>query len=78
MGQGVAPLQLSLDNLGSRLGAAQSMTVRNAAVNATINVNVTLDTDQITTAQRTRSSNATATSPVLQMTAFNPKWGTQG
>jgi hypothetical protein len=78
LGQGVAPLQLSLDNLGSRLGAAQSMTVRNAAVNATINVNVTLDTDQITTAQRTRSSNATATSPVLQMTAFNPRWGTQG
>lgn len=78
LGQGVAPLQLSLDNLGSSLGAAQSMTVRNAAVNATINVNVTLDTDQITTAQRTRSSNATATSPVLQMTAFNPKWGTQG
>lgn len=72
------PLQVSLDNLGSSLGAAQSMTVRNAAVNATINVNVTLDTDQITTAQRTRSSNATATSPVLQMTAFNPRWNTQG
>ena len=71
-------INVSLRQAEVGLGGRQTLAVRNAAVNATINVNVTLDTDQITTAQRTRSSNATATSPVLQMTAFNPGWNTQG
>ena len=55
------PLQVSLDNLGSRLGAAQSMTVRNAAVNATINVQVSIEAQQLVASLKTHANRTTQT-----------------
>lgn len=75
LGQGTQPLQVTLNALGDRLGGVQTATIRNAAVNATINVEVKMSAADIVTAMKTQTERTNATSPTparLAATAFNP------
>jgi len=56
LGSGTAPLQVTLDNLGSRLGATRRVTISNAAVNATINVNVRMEVGDVVQALHTHTT----------------------
>jgi hypothetical protein len=73
LGSGTAPLQVTLDNLGTRLTGHQRMSVRNAAVNATINVNVVMDVDDVVQALHYHTTqNNTTTSRAISTSAYNP------
>ena len=75
LGQGTQPLQVTLNALGDRLGGVQTATIRNAAVNATINVEVKLSAADIVMAMKTQTERTNATSPTparLAAAAFNP------
>ena len=72
LGAGTQPIQVTLDNLGNRLGAQGRMVVNNAAVQATINVNVTLEVDHVVQALHTHSTqNRNANDRAIAMTAYN-------
>lgn len=75
LGQGTQPLQVTLNALGDRLGGVQTATIRNAAVNATINVEVKMSAADIVMAMKTQTERTNATSPTparLAAAAFNP------
>lgn len=71
LSSGAAPLQVTLENLGNRLGATGRLTVQNAAVNATINVNVIMRVGDIVQGLHYQSTQETATGPALKTSSFN-------
>ena len=75
LGSDAAPLQVTLDALGTRLGGVQTAHIENAAVNATINVSVVMHAGDVVQALRTHSSqvnSANHTKPIaFNHNAFN-------
>jgi hypothetical protein len=73
---GDGPLQVALTNLGTTLGGRQTLAVQNAAVNAQINVRVTIDSREIATSLRdtTNRTETAANQKAFNTSAFNPTY----
>jgi hypothetical protein len=65
------PLQVTLDNLGARMGNSRRMVIQNAAVNATINVNVMMEVGDVVQALHYHTTQTPATGPALATGAYN-------
>ena len=66
------PLQITLDNLGARMGNSRRMVIQNSAVQATINVNVTMEVGDVVQALHYHTTQNTAASDaVFTTSAFN-------
>ena len=70
---GDGPLQVALTNLGTTLSGRQTLAVQNAAVNAQINVNVTIDSREIAASLRdtTNRTETAANQKAFNTSAFN-------
>jgi hypothetical protein len=70
---GDGPLQVALTNLGTTLGGRQTLAVQNAAVNAQINVRVTIDSREIAASLRdtTNRTETAANQKAFNTSAFN-------
>lgn len=73
---GDGPLQVALTNLGTTLGGRQTLAVQNAAVNAQINVRVTIDSREIAASLRdtTNRTGTAANQKAFNTSAFNPTY----
>lgn len=77
VGRGTRPIEIALKNIGSALGARQTMVIKNAAVNATINVEVKMEAGQVTAALQTYSQQrnqglTNRNRPALRLNSFVP------